>query len=290
MSHAAVLMCAYSCRPEHEESRVTATTPVVKSATNEIASELTTQSLLQLANRKIGAIHVRGYYPAEIAEKTAEKAINHHALGHYHKRYTSSVGRVYMPHIDTRWDPELTHLYHDSALPAIEDVRSMFHPYLSPIDLVRLQLQELWPAGANLLRLRGRACFVGAFRVFQPSTSEFYPHNDAIDQETDAPEIEGVVNQLVANIYLQVPDDGGNLQLWLREPTPEETKVILEVEGLQRDSVEPPVVEIHPDAGDLIIFSPRMLHAVTAGHGKHRVGAAAFIASKGPQEPLVYWS
>ena len=263
---------------------------VVRSLTNEIAGELTTETLVALAAREIGAIHVRGYYPVDIAQSVAEKAINHHALGHYHKQYTSSVGRVYMPHIDTKWDAELTKKYHDGALPAIADVRSMFHPYLSPMDRIRLELQELWPAGANLLRLRGRACFIGAFRVFQPSTSEFYPHNDAIDQETDAPEIAGVVNQLVANIYLQVPDEGGNLQLWLREPTPEEKQIILDVEGLDPKSVEPPVHEIHPDAGDLIIFSPRMLHAVTPGHGTHRVGAAAFIASKGPHEPLVYWS
>ncbi|MFG3055753.1 2OG-Fe(II) oxygenase [Kitasatospora sp. NPDC048239] len=269
---------------------MTVTSQVVRSATNKIADELTTESLLQLANREIGAIHVRGYYPVDIAKEVAQKAINHQALGNYHKQHTSSVGRVYMPHIDTKWDDELTRKYHDAALPAIEDVRSMFHPYLSPIDRVRLQLQELWPSGANLLRLRGRACFVGAFRVFQPTTSEFYPHNDAIDQESDAPEIEGVLNQLVANVYLQVPAEGGTLQLWQREPTEEETKVILEVEGLERDSVEPPVVEIHPDAGDLIIFSPRMLHAVTSGQGEHRVGAAAFIASKGPQEPLLFWS
>ncbi|MFB7123053.1 MULTISPECIES: 2OG-Fe(II) oxygenase [Streptomycetaceae] len=269
---------------------MTATAHVVRSATNEIATELTARTLLQLAEREIGAIHVRGYYPVEIAEQVAQKAINHQALGHYHKQYTSSVGRVYMPHIDTKWDAELTKQYHDSALPAIEDVRSMFHPYLSPIDRVRLELQELWPAGANLLRLRERACFVGAFRVFQPSTSKFYPHNDAIDQETDAPEIAGVLNQLVANVYLQVPKKGGDLHLWLREPTPEETATILDVEGLQPDSVEPPVHVIHPEAGDLIIFSPRMLHAVTSGEDEHRVGAAAFIATKGPKEPLVYWS
>ncbi|MGV9884417.1 2OG-Fe(II)-dependent halogenase WelO5 family protein [Streptomyces sp. NPDC003006] len=266
------------------------TTHVVRSSTNEIATELTAETLLKLANREIGAIHVKGYYPVDIAEKVAQKAINHQALGNYHKQHTSSVGRVYMPHIDTKWDAELTNKYHDQALPAIQDVRSMFHPYLSPVDRVRLELQELWPAGANLMRLRGRACFVGAFRVFQPSTSEFYPHNDAIDQETDAPEIEGVLNQLVANIYLQVPDEGGDLQLWLREPTEDETRTILDVEGLEPDSVEQPVHVIHPEAGDLIIFSPRMLHAVTSGVGKHRVGAAAFIATKGPQEPLVCWS
>jgi hypothetical protein len=99
-----------------------------------------------------------------------------------------------------------------------------------------------------------------------------------------------VLNQLVANIYLQVPEQGGDLQLWLREPTEDEKTTILDVEGLEPDSVETPAHVIHPEAGDLIIFSPRMLHAVTSGADKHRVGAAAFIATKGPEEPLLFWS
>jgi hypothetical protein len=174
---------------------------------------------MELTRREIGAIHVQGFYPHEVASTVVHKVIDHRSLGHYHKKYTSSVGRVYMPHIDTRWDPELIDAYHTAALPSIHDVRSIFHPYLCPIDHVRLLLEELWPSGANLLRLRGRGCFVGAFRVFQPTTSEFYPHNDRLDQETDAPEIAGLTEQLVANVYLQVPDQGGDLQLWLRDPT-----------------------------------------------------------------------
>ncbi|MFE1173091.1 2OG-Fe(II) oxygenase [Streptomyces sp. NPDC058773] len=263
---------------------------VIRSATSTVAHELTTETLLQLANREIAVIHVRGYYPAEVAAEVAKKAIHHQELGHYHKQHTSSVGRVYMPHIDTKWDEGLTKKYHEQALPAIEDVRSMFHPYMAPVDRIRLELQELWPAGANLLRLRGRTCFVGALRVFQPNTSEFWPHSDQIDQETDAPEIEGVLNQLVANIYLESAEEGGDLQLWLREPTPDEKERILEVEGLEPDSIEKPVLQIHPEAGDLILISPRQLHAVTPAKDGHRVGASAFIVTKGPQEPLLFWS
>ena len=266
------------------------TTRAVERASDDLAHELTTESLLRLARREVAAIHVEGFYPRDIAERVAQKAVDHRALGHYHKKYTSTVGRVYMPHIDTKWDPEQITLYHDAALPSIQDVRSMFFPHISPVDLVRLLLQELWPGGANLLRLRGRTCFVGAFRVFQPTTSEFYPHNDQIDQETDAPEIAGITEQLVANIYLQVPDEGGDLQLWRRDPTPSETETILDVEGIDPATIEPPVHVIHPAAGDLIIFSSRMLHAVTPGPGKHRVGMAAFIGCGTPDQPLVYWS
>ncbi|NGO43223.1 hypothetical protein [Streptomyces ureilyticus] len=49
---------------------------VVRSATSTVAHELTTDTLLQLANREIAAIHVRSYYAIEIAAEAAKKAIN----------------------------------------------------------------------------------------------------------------------------------------------------------------------------------------------------------------------
>src|SRR4051794_28473572 len=131
-------------------------TSQVQRAGTAVASEFTRETLLDLSTRAIGAIHVKRFYPPELAEDAAKKAINHPALGHYHKKYTSSVGRVYMPHIDTKWDPGQIAAYHDAAIPSIHDVRSMFYPCMSPVDQMRLLLQELWPAGANLLRLRGR--------------------------------------------------------------------------------------------------------------------------------------
>ncbi|OKI02483.1 hypothetical protein A6A06_15745 [Streptomyces sp. CB02923] len=256
----------------------------------DFAHELTPDSLLRLTRREIAAIHVPGFCDRRIAAEVARKAVRHKALGNYHKKYTSTVGRVHMPHIDTAWNPELTDRYHDAALPSTHEVRALFAPYLSPVDHVRLLLQECWPAGANLLRLRGRPCFVGALRVFRPAASVFPPHNDHIEQETDAPEIAGVTEQLVANVYLQVPEEGGDLQLWRRDPTSAETRTILEVEGLDPATVEPPVHVIHPQAGDLVLFSSRMLHGVTPARDGHRVGMAAFIACKGPDEPLQYWS
>jgi len=255
-----------------------------------VAHELNTENLIKLTQRDIGAIHVKNFYPSEIVNSVVQKVVNHQSLGHYHKRLTSSVNRLHMPYIDTRWDMQLINEYHDAALPSIYEVRSMFYPYLCPIDHIRLLLEELWPSGANLLRLRGQPCFVGAFRVFQPTTSEFYPHNDRIDQETDAPEIAGLTEQLVANVYLQVADEGGDLHLWLRDPTEQEKQTIVEVEGLEPDSIEPPALTFCPKAGDLIIFSSAMLHAVTPAVGRHRVAMASFIGCKTIDEPLFYWS
>ena len=257
---------------------------------HQIATDLTTESLMKLADRKIAAIHVRGYYSGDIAAKIAQQAIRHPALESYNTELGNEVGRVHLPHFDARWNEEISKRYHDRAIASTRDVRAMFHPYLAPVDQLRLDLEELWPAGARLMRLRGRPCFVGAFRVFQPGTSQFAPHNDAIDQETDAPEIAGVVNQLVANIYLQVPRRGGVLQLWVREPSAAEAEVLRDTAGLPKDAVGQPDLEISPEAGDVVLFSSRMLHAVTVAEDDYRVGAAAFFASKGAGHPLMYWS
>jgi hypothetical protein len=256
----------------------------------EVAHSLTRQSLVQLASREIAAIHVVGFFPADVAERVAGETLRHAKLGSYHKELSSSVGRVHMPHVDTKFDAEMSRRYHDDALAAILDVRSLFAPQISPIDHLRLLLQEQWPAGANLLRLNGRACFVGALRVFRPGVSELLPHNDRLVQETNAPEAAGLTEQLSANAYLAVPEVGGDLLLWLREPTADEATIILAVEGLASDSVEPPALRLHPRAGDVIIFSSAMLHAVTSCPDGHRVGMAAFIGCAGAGRPLVYWS
>ncbi len=255
-----------------------------------VASVLTTETLMQLAANELAAIHVRGFYPAEIAERVARGIIDHPQLGYYTKKYTSTVGRVCMPHIDSEWNSELTRKYHAESVANIHGLRRIFYPHLSPVDHVRLLLQELWPSGADIQRLHGRTCFVGAFRVFRPEKSFFLPHHDRLEEETDAPEIQGLVQQLVANIYLQVAGKGGDLQLWLREATPSENVRIRDVEGLLLDAVEDPRITIHPEAGDLIIFSSRQLHAVTPPIGTTRVGMAAFIGCYGPNRPLTYWS
>jgi carrier-protein-independent halogenase WelO5-like protein len=255
-----------------------------------VAPQLSRQSLLQLAAREVGAIHVKNFYPAEIGKQVAQQAYNHPQLGHYHKKYTSSVGRICIPHIDTESDPEIAEQYYQHAAENIAAIRSLFTPYLAPVDHMRLLLQELWPAGANVQQIYGRSCFAGAIRVFEPKRSEFFPHNDRIDFETEAPEVRDVTEQLVANIYLEVPDRGGDLLLWLRDPTPREHQIIRDVEGLSSDSVEPPALTIHPGAGDLIIFSSRMLHAVTPCATGYRVGMALFIACRAPHLPLTFWS
>lgn len=255
-----------------------------------VESELSLTSLRRVISRESGAIHVPSFFSSPAAASVAEQVVRHEGLGSYKKKYTSSVGRLFTPHIDAEWDEDAASKYHLEAMENITAIRRMFLPYAAPIDLVRLLLQELWPSGANVQRLYGRTCFVGTVRVFRPEVSQFHPHHDRIDEESDAAELEGLREQLVANVYLATPDEGGELELWLRDPDEEERARIRDVEGLLRSSVEPPALVIRPRAGDLTVFSTRMLHAVRPGRGGHRVGMAAFIGCFGEDRPLGYWS
>ncbi|MFE7403580.1 hypothetical protein [Streptomyces sp. NPDC057557] len=75
-----------------------------------------------------------------------------------------------------------------------------------------------------------------------------------------------------------------------REPDEEEAEHILLVEGLDTATIEPPALTLHPNAGDLLMFSSAMLHAVSSSTSGPRVGMAMFIGCAETNKPSVYWS
>ena len=255
-----------------------------------IADRLDQQSLRQLSRGEIAAIHIKEFYPADLCEKFAIEAVNNSGFGFYSKEFVNKVARLHTPYADAHGDQIAEDAYHDGALAAIHHTRALFRPYLSPMDHARLLLNEYWPGGVELQKLNGRKCFGGIMRVFPPKNAEFHAHYDRLDEETDAPEAKGLKQQFGMNIYLQVPEEGGDLQLWLREATDIERKHVRESEGLPHGMIEPPVHTIHPGIGDLIIMSTWQLHAVTPGKDIARVSIGSFIGCYGENKPLTIWS
>lgn len=255
-----------------------------------VADELTADNLLKLARRELAAIHLRDFYPAAICDEIADKAIHHDGMEFYAKEKVKTVARLHIPHADTDNRPEVKERYHREAVAAIQSTRAVFAPYLAPVDKLKLLLEETWPVGAGLQHLDGRKCFSGALRVFHPGKATFYPHYDRVDEESDAPELAHMSEQLGCNTYLRTPRTGGELQMWLREATPAEKKTIREVEGLELDSIEPPRLVLKPQKGDAIIMSTRLLHAVAPSEESHRVSQGTFIGVHGEDRPLTYWS
>lgn len=257
-------------------------------------TEITQESLLQLTTGEAIAIVVRGYSSAEQCEQAVERLF----ADTRYKEYDNLPG-VHMWGLNSSEslpDPDRKKKYFADAMPTVRALRSIWAPHLSPIDRLRLELQESWPAGANLKYFDGQGLFVGQARVFGERGA--LPHQDYMPWELaslrgDAGQASGIQAQLTANIYLQAPDRGGEVQLWSVGYDHAEYVGLREqpgVPGLDRARIPEPTVQITPEPGMLLIFHATRLHAVLPSEGRPRVALSCFIGVRGEDESLTYWS
>ncbi|WP_051011299.1 2OG-Fe(II) oxygenase [Bartonella rattaustraliani] len=99
-------------------------------------------------------------------------------------------------------------------------------------------------------------------------------------------------HQLSANIYLQVPEKGGELELWNILPSAQEYEKLKGNRhyGINRHDMPPPAVTLKPELGDLIFLNPPFIHAVRPVADADRITASAFIGIEADDKSLVYWS
>ncbi len=187
-------------------------------------------------------------------------------------------------------DPTSKNAYYHQVSASIRAVRDIFSPYLSPIDKVRLTLEDMWNHGASLLNLGEGSMFVGLIRA---TRKEILPHEDKL--ERDDPSIVSkthYVGQAAFNCYLAVPPSGGALQLW---DISLEDKVYHKLRGssygIDRSLLPPPGLTIQPKPGELVIFNPRKVHAVSeVGEAQTRISLSGFILYQGENKPMHFWS
>ncbi|MBI3818887.1 MAG: 2OG-Fe(II) oxygenase [Planctomycetes bacterium] len=232
---------------------------------------------------------VGNYYTSEVATSFAERILGHRELDRYAK--APDIGKIGSAFYDTVGDPIAESRYWDEAHHWIAEIRSAFAPQLSPIDRIRLDLDETWPGGASLLRDRaGRAAFVGLARVFYGKGAD--PHVDRLEWDAPAGRFDpNVKAQLAINVYLQVPPVGGELAIWGSKPD-EETYEAIRIPGsygVRREALSVPDVIVQPNIGDVLIFDANNIHSVADSIGGPRVTAALFVVRFEASERLFYY-
>jgi len=100
--------------------------------------------------------------------------------------------------------------------------------------------------------------------------------------------------QLGVNLYLEMPEMGGELEGWHRQLNAEEYDRLRNPEpdlayGVRRDAIGNPDWEIRPGLGDVIIFKNTELHAIRQGEGS-RTTWGFFLGYRGDEKPLLVWS
>ncbi len=265
-----------------------------------ISQTLVITDLLDLLAGKILALRIPSYYHHEQAEKISEELIEQDTLERYHRAPDVGVQRTGITFFETNGNVKMLEHYYQQAPTCNRNIRRICSPFLSPIDKLRLDLGDMWLAGACIENIHNRTMLAGIGRVFEDDF-ELPPHQDILARDVkDAPiyptyPFSNLATQLSANIYLRTPKFGGELEIWNVKPSstkqPEIHDKEYKYEGIIDRRILPAATAvIKPQIGELILFDSTRVHAVRASHGGPRVSMSMFIGYRNQEEPLTYWS
>lgn len=249
---------------------------------------LSSTNLLDIFENRAIALVIKKYYSSEICSELTKKCIGDN-IEHYEN--APSIGRYGMAYYETEGVPERLNKYYTKSITTIKDIRKLFSPYISPMDKLRLDLEEEWQYGANIQNIDNKKMFVGLLRLLEPNV-DFLPHQDIFHLDAisndKARELKA---QIAANIYIKTPNNGGELNLWSYGFHDYEYNEKLDTNsyGISRNKLPEHSISIKPESGDLILFNSRVLHAIKPGNST-RISLSCFIGFKDITSPLVYWS
>ncbi|MFD0319270.1 2OG-Fe(II) oxygenase [Streptomyces flavalbus] len=234
------------------------------------------------------AVHLPGFVPRVALEKAREKLFDHPERGDLSQ--AAEFKRVGFAFSEIS-DEASRDRYYAQARPNIQRMRDLFAPYSAPSDVLRLLLEEAWGPGAGLLHIDGRKAFIGICR-YQDKDVDLNPHTDALERNLPAESRHTLKAQLSVNVYIDIPETGGELELWGVEPTADEYDRLRgqRTWGIDRDRLGPPRTVFKPAPGDLLLLNPRQIHAVRPSHDRPRITLGHFIGYHGDDRPLELWS
>ncbi len=257
------------------------------------SEEIISEDIKKLVSSELSVLVIKNFYPKQVCRKIVKEVLSqpkdiekytHEVIvdGKVHQEYFG-VDRLGVPFNLTYNGNALAkkRYYHDVTR-AHSNFRQLSKPLLAPIDLLRLQLDERYNLGATIASFEGLKMRAGIIRITESKyshMSEEQPHFDALPlkyAELNA--------QLAANIYLDVPEEGGELEVWDVQPLSPLDKT----PSNWRNSLMEPI-RIKPAEGDLIIFNCRMPHAIRSFKKGKRITAQVFIGIQ-QERPLQLWN
>lgn len=261
-------------------------------------TELHAEDVLAVAEGRALALVIEGYYDKEACAKLTELLLAAHGLW---TGYPPEVGADHIHILGSplynclgeELSPDCTE-YFEKAPARNRDLRAAVAPYIHPADRVRIELDNEWPSGANLLRIGGRPAFYGLCRFIR-SGGGMEPHTDRADWDLPCEETSRFRSQLFLNAYLTQAASGGDLELWdLEVPTKADYDELRSEEtpyALDRQLLPEPDATLSIDPGTLVIANASKPHAVTpcAGGGE-RLSVSGFLGYSGPAESLRVFS
>lgn len=176
-----------------------------------------------------------------------------------------------------------------------------FGDVMSPMDKLRLELDEIHSGGCQLARHNGQAQVAGLIRIMKRNRAGG-AHGQAHMDDVDV--LSPETGEFSANVYLQNSQSGGEVEIW---PVSFHTKEelleypvelgLLTTASTQRENQEllrkfvlpRRSLVIKPNEGDLVMLCVQRPHSVREPiHGPRlRISAQCFISHQGLDAPLL---
>jgi hypothetical protein len=274
-----------------------------------VRDKLQSNDLTRLMQHEATAIHVKGFYDKNVAAALGEKLANEASQGKGRNWKVSTSRGLESSDVSTLGEHPPFNVASASGVPSDQDeyfagvqrelqqrrfqqVDGNIVPQLWPLDLLRLQLDEIWPAGAGLARETAgdkRPFSGGLPRVMKGPTRWKMGPLDATN---------GLFS---ANIYLQLPGDEASpdgIHIWpvgIRSRWDWYRNALL-LSGLSSQDAEmqmrlrselgePRTVHVEP--GDLVLLCVQRPHAAIGFQSGIRVSLQGFIQHHGLDKRLL---
>jgi hypothetical protein len=266
-----------------------------------VTKQLTSDSLQALiAKNEVAAIHVPGFCPPNVAESLSKRALEEYT--HWKLGGVVSTDMFYaggsIPGEATNHSWPDFRRYYGEREDFVRKQRAMSGGTW-PVDHLRLELDEAWPFGACLGQYLGQKFRPAIMRIMQEkndlnlSIPEYgFIHTD------DFPKLKPSRGTYSANIYLKIPEEGGELYIWsinlkrikgIYNYLSAQILAMVMNEGYFFDIVWqqkifkllPTPHIIKPKLGDLVIFHSGRPHSVAPVTKGVRVTNQLFIDARG---------
>lgn len=243
--------------------------------------------ITDLASGRCAAVRVPGLFSPSVCDRIAQSLLAADFDSYGAERVQPTVMRFGVGVSDYRVDGGIA----DAYWPALEASRAAWRTLSLPFDpweMARHAVGADWPGKVGVGRHGGREMGAG---VAREAPQGFLVHYDDAVREFSAPLLDApLVAQLAFNVYLTVPETGGETVIWRHRWRPaDERHRSPGSYGFHPDCVrDDESLMIRPAVGDGLLFDSRNYHAVKPSRGGRRI-ALGFSLGLADTGDLLAW-
>ena len=275
-----------------------------------VAEEITSDFLQALiVQNNACAIHVPRFCSLDVAESLSKRALEEHT--HWKLGGVINTDMFYaggsIPKEVTEHSWQDFYRYFSKREDFVRGQRLMSGGTW-PVDRLRLELDEHWPFGTHLGQYLGQKLRPAIMRIMHEKNDfNLSVPKYGIIHTDDSPKLKSSWGTFSANIYLKIPEEGGELYIW--SVNLKQVKGILgylstqilamimihgdlfDAEWQQKifELLPKPNI-IKPEVGDLVILHSGRPHSVSPVKKGIRITNQSFIHARGMSSPLTVWS